>query len=74
MKMRAKLYRDKRAYLDKDSKVNYIITRTSEKAFLAIKLYVTMMISGTILVSTPAVKGLLDRFFLNPTAKQKALE
>jgi hypothetical protein len=55
MKMRAKLHRDRRAYLDKDSKVNYIITCTSEKAFLAIKLYVTMMISSTILVSTPAV-------------------
>jgi hypothetical protein len=55
MKMRAKLHGDRRAYPDEDSKVNYIITCTSRKAFLAVKSYVTMMISGTILVSTPAV-------------------
>jgi hypothetical protein len=74
MKMRAKLYGDRRAYPDEDSRVNYIITRTSGKAFMAIKSYVSIMISGTIAVSTLVVWGLLDGFFLDPTAKQKALE
>jgi hypothetical protein len=69
MKMRAKLYRDRRAYPDEDSRVNYIITRTSGKAFMAIKLYVLIIISGTIAVSTLIVWGLLDGFFLDPTAK-----
>jgi hypothetical protein len=52
MKIRAKLYRDRRAYLDEDSRVNYIITCMSGKAFIAIKSYVLIMISGTIAVST----------------------
>jgi hypothetical protein len=72
--MRAKLYRDRRAYPDEDSRVNYIITRTSGKAFIAIKLYVLIIISGTIAVSTLVVWGLLDGFFLNSIVKQKALE
>jgi hypothetical protein len=50
--MRAKLYRDRRAYPDEDSRVNYIITRMSGKAFIAIKLYVLIIISGTIAVFT----------------------
>jgi hypothetical protein len=55
MKMRAKLYRDRRAYPDEDSRVNYIITYISGKAFIVIKLYVLIMISGTITVSTLVV-------------------
>jgi hypothetical protein len=69
MKIRVKLYRDRRAYPDKDSRVNYIITYTSGKAFIAIKSYVLIIISGTIAVSTLVVWGLLDGFFLNPIAK-----
>jgi hypothetical protein len=55
MKIRVKLYRDRRAYPDKDSRVNYIITYTSGKAFIAIKSYVLIIISGTIAVSTLVV-------------------
>jgi hypothetical protein len=69
MKIRAKLYRDRRAYLDEDSRVNYIITCMSGKAFMAIKSYVLIMISGTITVSTLVVWGLLDGFFLDSIAK-----
>jgi hypothetical protein len=69
MKMRAKLYGDRRVYPDEDSRVNYIITCTSGKAFMAIKLYVLIMISGTIAVSTLVVWGLLDGFFLDSIVK-----
>ena len=72
--MKAKLYGDRRAYLEEEDKVNYIITCMSGKAFLALKLYVTAMISGAISALTTEVWELLDGFFINPTVRQKALE
>jgi hypothetical protein len=73
-KMKAKLYGDRRAYPDEESKVNYVITRTSGKAFLALKSYVSAMISGATTASTGEVWELLDGFFIDPTSRQKALE
>lgn len=74
MKARAKLYGDRAAFPTEELQVQYLITRTSGRAFNALSPYVDQIVRGVTVPATNKLWSYLDTFFEDPTAKAKALE
>ena len=73
-RVRAKLYADREAYPTEDYKVHYIVTRTKGQAFNAIRVYITAVMDGTQRPVLDKLWAQLDRFFEDPTIRQKAFQ
>ena len=73
MRVQAKLFADREAYLNEELKTHYIITRTKGQAFDALRAHVQALMDGKLTASTTKLWEQLDKFFQDPTVKQKAL-
>ena len=73
MRVQAKLFADDRAYPTQEYKAHYIITRTKGQAFDALRTLVTDFMAGNRPATTAELWTQLDKFFQDPTIKQKAL-
>ena len=73
MRVQAKLFADDRTYPTQEYKAHYIITRTKGQAFDALHTLVTDFIAGNRPATTAKLWTQLNKFFQDPTIKQKAL-
>jgi hypothetical protein len=73
MRVQAKLFADGAAYPSEELKTHYIVTRTKGRAFDALRAYVQALMNGTLTATTAGLWSQLDKFFQDPTIKQKAL-
>lgn len=72
--VQTKLWGDREAYPTADLKAHYIISRTGGKAFDDLSTYVSSKMAKNETIEPKEVWASLDTFFIDPAAKQKALE